>query len=340
MKQDARKLDHATLEQLRIRAVKQVQSGVSPEEVTRVLGLSRPTIYNWLASHREGGLQALKAKPIPGRPSRLTGPMMKWIYDTIVQKNPLQFRFEFALWTREIIREVIHRKYKLRLGLSSVSRLLKQLGLSCQRPLFKAWQQNDQQVQNWLKKVFPKVKKRAKAEKADVYFADEAGVRSDFHSGTTWAPKGETPVVRATGARFSVNMISALTPRGDFRFMVVEGTVTAGVFIEFMKRLLRGSRRKIFLIVDGHPTHRSKLAKKFIASMKGRIELFFLPPYSPELNPDELVWNNLKNGIVGKSTVKDKQELKAKVVSGMRRIQKSPDLVRSFFQHPLTQYAA
>ena len=149
MKQDARKLDHATLEQLRIRAVKQVQSGVSPEEVTRVLGLSR-----------------------------ITGPMMKWIYDTIVQKNPLQFRFEFALWTREIIREVIHRKYKLRLGLSSVSRLLKQLGLSCQRPLFKAWQQNEQQVQNWLKKVFPKIKKRAKAEKADVYFADEAGLNS------------------------------------------------------------------------------------------------------------------------------------------------------------------
>jgi transposase len=340
MKQDARKLDHATLEELRIRAVKQVQSGVSPEEITRVLGLSRPTIYNWLASHREGGIQALRAKKIPGRPSRMTGPMMKWIYDTIVQSNPLQFRFKFALWTREMIREVIYRKYKLRLGLSSVSRLLKQLGLSCQRPLFKAWQQNEQQVQNWLKKVFPKIKKRAKDERADIYFADEAGVRSDFHSGTTWAPKGETPVVRATGARFSVNMISALSPMGDFRFMVVEGTVTANIFIEFMKRLLQGSKKKIFLVVDGHPTHRSKLAKEFIASLNGRIELFFLPPYSPELNPDELVWNNLKNGIVGRSTVRDKQELKDKVVSGMRRIQKSPKLVRSFFQHPRTRYAA
>lgn len=340
MKQDARKLDHKTLEEMRIRAVRQVQSGVSPEDITRSLGLSHPTIYNWLASYRDGGMQALKAKPVPGRPSRITGPMMKWIYDTIVQKSPLQFRFEFALWTREMIREVIFKKYKLRLGLSSVSRLLKQLGLSCQRPIFKAWQQNEQQVKNWLKKVYPNLKDRARREKADIFFADEAGVRSDFHSGTTWAPVGQTPVVAATGARFSVNMISAVSPRGDFRFMVVEGSVTAGVFIEFMKRLLIGSKKKIFLIVDGHPTHRSKKAKEFVASMNGEIELFFLPPYSPELNPDELAWNVLKNGIVGKSTVKDKGELKSKVISGLRKIQKNPEKVKAFFQHPKTQYAA
>ncbi len=340
MKQDARKLDHKTLEEMRIRAVRQVQSGVSPEDITRSLGLSHPTIYNWLASYRDGGMQALKAKPVPGRPSRITGPMMKWIYDTIVQKSPLQFRFEFALWTREMIREVIFKKYKLRLGLSSVSRLLKQLGLSCQRPIFKAWQQNEQQVKNWLKKVFPKLKARAKQEKADIFFADEAGVRSDFHSGTTWAPVGQTPVVATTGARFSVNIISAVSPRGDFRFMVVEGSVAAGIFIEFMKRLLIGSKKKIFLIVDGHPTHRSKKAKEFVASMHGEIELFFLPPYSPELNPDELAWNVLKNGIVGKSTVKDRGELKSKVISGLRKIQKNPEKVRGFFQHPKTQYAA
>lgn len=340
MKQDARKLDHKTLEEMRIRAVKQVQSGISPEHITRSLGLSSPTIYNWLASYREGGMQALKAKSIPGRPPRINGKMMKWIYDTIVQKNPLQFRFEFALWTREMIGEVIFRKYKIRLGLSSVSRLLKQLGLSCQRPIFKAWQQNEQQVKNWLKKVFPKIKVRAQREKADIFFADEAGVRSDFHSGTTWSPIGQTPVVQATGARFSVNMISALSPRGDFRFMVVEGSISSSIFIEFMKRLLVGSKKKIFLIVDGHPTHRSKKVKEFVTSMCGEIELFFLPPYSPELNPDELAWNVLKNGIVGKSTVKSRAELKSKVISGLRKIQKNPDKVKGFFQHPKTKYAA
>jgi transposase len=340
LKQDARKLDHQTLEELRIRAVKQVQDGVSPEEVTRVLGLSRPTIYNWLASYRDKGMQGLKAKKIPGRPARVNGKMMKWIYDTIVQKNPQQFRFEFALWTREMIQEVIRRKFKIKLGLSSVSRLLKQLGLSCQRPIFKAWQQSEQQVKNWLKKVYPKIKLRAKAEKADIFFADEAGVRSDFHSGTTWSPIGQTPIVQATGARFSVNMISAVSPRGDFRFMVVEGSVGAKTFIAFMKRLLVGAKRKVFLIVDGHPAHRSKIAKEFVASTQGNLELFYLPPYSPELNPDELVWNDLKNGLVGRSTVKSKDELKSKVISGMRRIQKNHEKVKAYFQHPKTKYAA
>jgi len=340
MRQDARKLDHKTLEELRIRGVKQIQSGVSPEDVARVMGLCRSTVYNWLAQYREHGMDGLKARKITGRPPKINGKQMKWIYDTIVQKSPLQFRFEFALWTREMIQKVIKDKFGIRLGLSSVSRLLKQLGLTCQRPIFKAWQQNEQQVNNWLKKVFPKIKKRAKEEKADIFFADEAGVRSDYHSGTTWAPKGETPVVSATGARFSVNMISAVSPRGDFRFMVVEGSVGAKVFVEFLKRLMTGSKRKVFLIVDGYPAHRAKVTKQFVESTKGKLELFFLPPYSPELNPDELAWNTLKNGIVGRQIVQSKEELRSKVRSGLRKIQRSPEMVRSFFQHPKTKYAA
>lgn len=340
MKQDGRKLDHKTLEEMRIRAVLQVQSGVSPEDVTKALGFSSPVIYNWLAKYRQHGMDGLKAKKISGRPPKLDGKKMKWIYNTIVQKSPLQFRFEFALWTREMIRDVIFEKYKIRLGLSSVSRLLKQLGLICQRPIFKAWQQNEQQVNNWLKKVFPKLKKRAKSEGAEIFFADEAGIRSDYHSGTTWSPKGQTPVVEKTGARFSVNMISALSPRGDFRFMVVEGSVNSKVFISFLKRLLHGAKKKTFLILDGHPTHKSKLVKEFVSKTKGKLELFYLPPYSPELNPDELAWNTLKNGIVGKASVKSRQELKSKVVGGLRRIQKNPEKVRSFFQHEKTKYAA
>lgn len=340
MRQDARKLDHKTLEELRIRGVKQIQNGVSPEEVTRVFGLSRSTVYNWLAQYREYGMQGLKAKQISGRPPKIDGKKMKWIYDTIVQKSPLQFRFEFALWTREMIQKIIYDKFKIKLGLSSVSRLLKQLGLTCQRPIFKAWQQNSQQVNNWLKKVFPKIKARAKLEKADIYFADEAGIRSDYHSGTTWAPKGETPVVSSTGSRFSVNMISAVSPRGDFRFMVVEGSIGTAVFVEFLKRLMTGAKKKIFLIVDGYPAHKSKKTREFIQSTKGRLELFYLPPYSPELNPDELAWNTLKNGIVGRTTVQSKDELKAKVIGGLRKIQKSPNTVKSFFQHEKTKYAA
>jgi len=338
---DGRKLDHKTLAAIRIRAVKAVQAGEHPEDVIRTLGFSRSCIYTWLAKYRSEGWKGLEAKHSPGRPMKLSGPQIDWIYSAIVGGDPRQFRFEFALWTREIIQSLIYKKFKIKLGLSSITRLLKQLGLSCQRPIFKAWQQNEQQVKNWLKKVFPKIKKRAKSEGAEIYFADEAGVRSDYHSGTTWSPKGETPVVEKTGARFSVNMISALSPRGDLRFMVVEGTVKSDVFIQFLKRLLAGNQKsKVFVVVDGHPTHRSKAVKEFIAFSGGEIELFYLPPYSPELNPDELVWNNLKNGIVGKASVKDRSELKAKVIGGLRKIQKNREKVQSFFQHEKTKYAA
>lgn len=304
------------------------------------MGLNRSTVFNWLAIYREQGFVGLKAKKISGQPPKLNGKQLKWIYETIVQKNPLQLNFEFDLWTREMIQKVVYDKFRIKIGLTAISRMLKQLGLSCQRPIFKFWQQNEAQVKNWLKKVFPKLKARAKKEHAEIYFGDEAGVRSDFHIGATCAPKGKTPILPVTGARFSLNMISALSPRGDFKFMVVEGSIGTDIFIDFMKRLLIGAKKKIFLIVDGHRVHRSKMAKDFFASTSSKLEIFYLPPYSPELNPDELAWNTLKNGIVGRSTVKNKDELKAKVIGGLRKIQKKPELVKSFFQHEFTKYAA
>jgi transposase len=338
--QDARKLNHKTLEEIRIRAVKQVQSGESPEAVTQVLGFSRPCIYNWLAAYRAGGWHALKARRIPGRPKKLDGKQIHWIYKTITGKNPLQLNFSFALWTRGMIQTVIYRQFGVRLSLASVGRLLAQLGLSCQKPLFRAWQQDASRVEQWLKKEFPRIRVRAKREGAEVFFEDESGVRSDFHSGTTWAPQGKTPVIRVTGARFSLNMISAISPRGNLRFMIVKGGVGAKVFIEFLKRLMHGRRRPVYLIVDGHPAHRAKIVKAFVDSLKGRLEVFYLPPYSPELNPDELVWNDVKNNGVGRSIVYGPRDLHRAVVGRLRFLQKSPEHVRSFFQAPETRYAA
>ena len=170
-----------------------------------------------------------------------------------------------------------------------VGRLLSQLGLSCQKPLWRAYQQDGSRVEPWMKQEFPRIRALAKKEKAQVYFEDESGVRSDFHAGSTWALRGKTPVVRVTGQRFSLNMISAISPRGELRFMVVKGGVGAKVFIGFLKRLVHGARRPLFLIVDGHPAHRAKLVKAYVESLEGRLRLFFLPPYSPKLNPDELV---------------------------------------------------
>jgi transposase len=218
------------LEAIRRRAVERVQAGESPEVVVRALGFSRACIYDWLARYRVGGWDALRAKPVPGRPRTLTGPQIRWIYTTVTQKNPLQLKFEFALWTRAMIRTLIRRRFRRTLSVASVGRLLRQLGLTCQRPLTRAFQQDPARVQRWLAEEYPQIKALAKATGAAIFFGDEAGVRSDYHAGTTWAPRGQTPVVRVTGARFGLNMISAVSARGQLRFMIVNGTVDAARF--------------------------------------------------------------------------------------------------------------
>ena len=171
-----------------------------------------------------------------------------------------------------------------------------------------------------------------------VYFADEAGVRSDYHSGTTWAPVGRTPVVASTGARWSVNMLSAVSAQGKLRFMVHDGKVNSGVFIDFCKRLARDADTPVYLVVDGHPCHRSRATKEFVAATEGRLKLFFLPGYSPELNPDEWVWKNVTHDRIAKTGVTSKDDLKTKATTALRRLQKLPHLVRAFFQDPNLAY--
>ena len=340
-KDDARKLDHATLEALRIRAVQNVQEGESPEVVARTLRITSRTTYRWLAQYRCGGWGALKAKPLEGRPPKLDDRKLKWIYNTVTQKNPLQFRFQFALWTREMVVQLIKEKYGIRLASNSVGRLLAQLGITPQKPLHRAIERDEALVQKWLKAEYPKIKRMAKAEGADVYFGDAAHIRSDHHAGRTWGKKGETPIVMATGSRHGMSLISAITSKGHMRFMIKEsGGVNADVFIEFLKRLLIGAKRSIFLIVDRGPAHRAKKTKAFVETLGGRLRLFFLPPYSPDRNPDELVWKHLKADTVGRMVATDKADFKSKVVSSMRSLQRKPAKISSFFQKPSLQYAA
>ena len=339
---DARKLDHKTLTALRKRAVASVQEGNSPEIVAQTMGIARATMYGWLAKYRDGGWSSLDAHKRGGRPPKLDGPALQWIFRTVTMKNPLQLKFTFALWTAKMIGKVISDRFGVKLSKASVCRLLGQLGLTPQRPVWRAYQQKPEAVGNWLEKEYPLIRTLARREKAQIFFGDEAGVRSDYHSGTTWAIQGKTPVVSSTGARFGLNMISAVSAHGEFRFMVIKGRVGATRFIEFIKRLLHGISRKIFLIVDGHPSHKARKVARFIESkqIKKRFRLFFLPPYSPELNPDERVWNDLKNGAIGRKAIANPKQLHHAVVSHLRCIQKSPDRVRSYFQSETTKYAA
>jgi transposase len=265
---------------------------------------------------------------------------MQWIYQTVVGTSPLQHRFEFALWTRAMIQTLIQKQFGLRLSVSSVGRLLAQLGLSCQRPLFRAYEQNPLLVKQWRERDYPAIQALAKEAGAQIFFGDEAGVRSDYHSGTTWGVRGQTPVVAATGQRFGLNMVSAISARGLLRFMVVKGKVNGPKYVEFLRRLLHHAEGPIFLIVDGHPVHKSRVVKEFVAATKGRLRLFYLPPYSPELNPDEQVWNHVKNHSIGRAALEGAVHLKKLVIRRLRSLQKLPWTIRMMFLTPDTQYAA
>lgn len=335
---DGRKLDRQALEAIRIRAVKRVEAGESPEVVIKALGFTRSQIYEWLAKYREGGVDALRRRKAPGKAPKLSGEQLKKVYRLVVGNNPRQLKFEFALWTRAMIREMIRREFGVKLSEVSVGRLLKKLGLSPQRPTHRAIERDELSVFSWMAEEYPQIRKLAKENNAEIYFGDESSVRSDYHSGTTWAPRGKTPTVKAPVARHKVNLISAISPRGTMRFMATEENVTADVFIIFLKRLICNAERPVFLIVDNHAVHRSNKVREFVKSTKGTLWLFYLPPYSPELNPDEHVWNYLKNHKIGRQVVRSAYDLHKRVDSIMRSLQKQPNKIKSFFKGSWTKY--
>jgi transposase len=288
--------------------------------------MTRAAVYSWLAKYRQGGLEALRAKPVPGRPPTLSGAQLARLYHLVVGNDPRQLQFAFALWTRAMVRELIRREFAVALSAVSVGRLLRKLGLSPQRPLYRAYQQNPEAVARWKAETYPAIRAQAARVGATVCFVDEAGVRSDYHAGTTWAPVGQTPVVAATGDRFGVNLISAVTAKGALRFAAYDGSLNGPVFIDFCRRLIHDISGPVFLVLDGHPVHRSKAVKAFAASTNG------------QLNPDEWVWKHVKHDRLGRAGVTGPEDLKAKALAVLHRLQKLPEVVRSFFRDPNLRY--
>lgn len=296
------------------------------------------SVFTWLARYRAGGWGALKTGARSGRPKKLTGENLRFVFDLVTNKNPLQLNFPFALWTCQMVAKVILDEFGIELSRWSVSRLLRQLGLTPQRPNFRAWEQDPEKVRRWASRQFPALRAYAKRIGAKIYFADEAAIRSDYHSGTTWAERGKTPTVRSTGQRFSCNMISAVAPSGEFRFMTTELRVNSEVFCSFLNRLMHGEEEHVLLIVDGHPAHRAKRTQEHVKTFGGRLHLYQLPGYSPELNPDEHVWAWIKRHRVGKMVPRDKGELFDMVQGALHALAGSIDIIRGFFNDSHLRY--
>jgi transposase len=334
---DGRKLDHVSLQSMRIQAVKAVQRGERPADVARAFGVNVRPVYRWLADFAEGGQRALQAKPIPGRPPILTTEHLRWLASAVRNTTPLQHQFAFALWTLGLIHALFVREFKIQVSRATIGRAMLALGFSPQRPLRRARERDPVLVAHWEQEKFPAIVAEAKRVGARIFFGDEGGMRSDYHAGTTWGPIGRTPTVSTTGQRFGVNMLSAVSPDGQMHFMLYDGRVTASVFVEFLEGLLHDIGGTVFLVLDNLSVHKAQKVQAFVAAQTGRLKLFFLPPYSPHLNPDEQVWGNVKTR-VAKQALTDKPTLIEQLTAALRRLCELPQTVAGFFRHPHCRY--
>ena len=338
MKIDGRQLSHEVSEHLRITAVRRVKEGESPSAVMAGMGLCRTTIYKWLRAEAKGGEEALKSRKAPGPAPKLTDKQKQQVRTWICGKDPRQYGFDFGLWTRRIVADMIGERFGKQLGLTAVGRLLAELQITPQKPLRRAYERDPEAIEQWTREEYPRLKARAKRRKADIFFLDEAGMRSDAPPQLTWGEKGKTPVVQTSGQRQSVNAISAVNARGAFWYTVYTGRFNATRFVEFLREFMATRRRPVMLIVDKHPSHTAKMVARYIHSLAGRLELHFLPGYAPDLNPDEFVWNYLRQRGTSKKPLRKNESLRARVEQDLAAIRKKPSLVRSFFHAPSVAY--
>jgi len=316
-----------------MQGVKMARSGFDIKDIAHFFNVSVQSVYKWITIFAESGQNGLLAKDGAGRPPKVSPEQMRWIAKTVREHTPNQLRFEFGLWTLRLIGELIKRELGLSVSKPTLGKIMAQLGFTPQRPLHRAYEQDAGLVQRWIATDLPALRQRAKAKGARILFADEASMRGDYHAGTTWAPQGCTPTVRASGKRHSVNMISAISSMGELEFMFVDGKTNAEIFKLFLQQLMLGAQQPIILVVDGSPIHKANLIKEYVDTTEGKLELYYLPPYSPQLNPDEQVWKNVKER-VAKQFPKDKDEMRAMLQKALERLQSLPEIVRGFFAHP------
>jgi len=340
---DARRLAPEAQEALRLRAAKAVaEGGRQQAEVAAAFGVTRQALGKWVKAWREGGPGALAARR-RGRKAG-SGKLLPWqaatVCNVIRDRHPDQLRLPFALWTSDAVRLMVRRKFGVEASSRTVRRWLRRWGFTPQKPKRRAYERDPEAVRQWLEEGYPAVRRRAKRENAAIYWADEMGIRSDCQAGRAWAPKGRTPAVPGAGKRFGANVLSAITNRGRLHFMVFKGRFQTPVFLRFLRRLLRQEPRKVFLVVDGHSVHRSRATREWVERRSGRVELFFLPGYSPDLNPDEMLNNDVKANAVGRKRPKCQAQMMRGARRYLERRRRDPETVKRYFHEESVRYAA
>jgi transposase len=314
---------------------------MSQVEAAATFQVSRASIHNWLRAVERDGQAALKSRKRGPKPHcALAGHQAATIVRMIEDRCPEQLHLPFALWTREAVQQLIAERYGIGLSVWTVGRYLAKWGFTPQKPLRRAYEQDPAAVKRWLQERYPSIRLAAKLEKAEIYWGDEMGMRSDHQTGRSYGRRGRTPTIPGTGQRFGCNMISAITNRGHLLFMVFQHRFSSEVFLTFLRRLVRQVGRKAFLIVDGHPVHRSAAVKRWLEEHADQLRVFYLPWYSPKLNPDELLNQDVKSNAVGRRRPANQQEMLANVRGYLRSTQQQPHVVRRFFHQEDVRYAA
>jgi len=340
---DARSLPQEVLQYNRDQAVRLFKKGRSRKDIADIIDVSYSAVCNWITAWRKGGKKALVLKK-RGRTSEsqrlLTEAQEKALQQLLIEKNPKQLKLPFALWNRKAIQSAVYHMWRVKIAVRTIGDYLKRWGFTPQKPIKRAYERSPKAVQQWLDETYPEIKKRAAFEHAEIYWGDETGARNDCNHSRGYAPKGQTPVVEINAKRFSVNMISAINNQGLVRFMIYKTTMNAKVLLRFFKRLIKDAGRKVFLILDNLRVHHAKVVKAWLQRHEDKIEVHYLPSYSPELNPDEYLNCDLKSGLRASSSARNEVELKGKILGHMRMLQRKPHRVAKYFKHPAIKYAA
>lgn len=342
-KRDARKLSTQAQQELREMAIRLKESGKTYKAIAEIVHVQPTTICAWYKAYQRGGKKAIKIKK-RGRPSgscrTLTAAQENEVQKAIVDKCPDQLKFPFALWTRVAVQQLVKELFLIKMPIRTVGEYLKRWNYTPQKPLRKAYKQNPKAISAWLKTEYPTIAIKSKKEKAEIHWGDETGLCNDSYHGRSYAPRGETPAIKIHPRCQRVNLISTVTNQGKVRFMIYKDKMNSQTLIRFMKRLIKDSGQKIFLILDNLRVHHSHMVKDWLKDHKTEIKVFFLPSYSPELNPDEYLNCDLKIGVHSKVPARTKEQLTKKTLSHLRKLQKMPGRVKNYFKHPKISYAA